>query len=113
MPTAPFKMNFKKTDRGFGCYEFDDRYERSCTLQKSSLATEDCIWLGIDDAEPMIMAKDAHKLGLWCETNVGWIPFHVPPEVMMHTRMHLTRDQALVLAQKLTDFAMTGEVTPR
>lgn len=40
------KMHIKKTSRGFDLIEFVDHYGAACSLQKSSLATEDCIWLG-------------------------------------------------------------------
>ena len=39
----------RKTERGFAILNFIDRYNRPCSLQKSSLATENCIWLGADD----------------------------------------------------------------
>jgi hypothetical protein len=38
----------KPTGRGFQRGEFFDRYNAACSIQKSSLATEDCIWLGAD-----------------------------------------------------------------
>lgn len=34
------------TERGFTKGEFRDKYGLECRIQKSSLATEDCIWLG-------------------------------------------------------------------
>lgn len=34
--------------RGFAIGTFVDRYGAGCSIQKSSLATEDCIWLGRD-----------------------------------------------------------------
>ncbi|MCK9544475.1 MAG: hypothetical protein M0R03_20850 [Novosphingobium sp.] len=45
-------MKKQQTSRGFEYYEFIDRYNTKCSLQKSSLAFEDCIWLGCDDANP-------------------------------------------------------------
>lgn len=41
-------MRLRTTSRGFDVYEFLDRYDNECSLQKSSIATEDCIWLGTD-----------------------------------------------------------------
>lgn len=40
----------RQTERGFDILEFKDRYGKECSLQKSSLATEDCIWLGVNSA---------------------------------------------------------------
>lgn len=53
-----------KTDRGFALADFKDLYGKSCSIQKSSLATIDAIWLGINVAEPMILASDAKRIGI-------------------------------------------------
>lgn len=50
------------TERGFRIAKFTDRYGDECSLQKSSLATEDCIWFGISQVKPIIMAHDARVL---------------------------------------------------
>ena len=42
-------MKIEQTQRGFDYTKFKDKYGNLCSLQKSSLATEDCIWLGIDN----------------------------------------------------------------
>jgi len=39
-------MEVTKTSRGFSVIEFKDRYGVECTIQKSSLATEEAIWFG-------------------------------------------------------------------
>ena len=74
------EINWDNTERGFRKGRFVDRYNDPCTIQKSSLATEDCIWLGRDNGfgEPM--------------------------------RMHLTREMATDLANMLLYFACTGEL---
>lgn len=41
-------MRLKKTDRGFKRAEFKDEYGEDCSIQESSLATNPCIWLGVD-----------------------------------------------------------------
>ena len=38
----------KKTGRGFPLGLFKDRYGEECSIQDSSLAFEDAIWLGVD-----------------------------------------------------------------
>ena len=50
-------MEEYKTDRGFAIIKFVDMYDTKCSIQKSSLATEDAIWIGIDKPEPLIMAS--------------------------------------------------------
>ena len=42
-------INITKTSRGFFISKFMDRYDKECKIQKSYLATEDCIWLGRQD----------------------------------------------------------------
>jgi len=73
-------------DRGFLVGRFKDRYGANCSIQKSSIGTEDCIWLGADD------------IG----TAAGVEPFN--------TRMHLTRDMAEALIPLLQHFVATGEL---
>ena len=96
------------TQRGFGKYTFIDRYNVECSLQESSLATEGAIWLGVEDANPIILAKDARKLDIPTIADVGWVPYDIPQEVLLHTRMHLTQDQVKALLPLLQHFAETG-----
>ena len=108
-------MKKSKTKRGFALFEGTDLYGSKYSLQKSSLATQDAIWLGIDDADPKIMCSDARKLGLreWkenMEENNGWCKFDIPKEVLLDTRMHLNRKQAKELIAKLQVFVDTGEL---
>jgi hypothetical protein len=48
-------ITWDKTNRGFVIGEFTDRYNKTCSIQKSSLAFEDCIWLGQADLPPVRM----------------------------------------------------------
>ena len=79
-------------------------------MQKSSIATEDCIWLGIDNAEPQILASHAKTYGINTEQTLGWIDYPVPPDVNLVTRMHLNREQVAELLPKLKKFVDTGEI---
>lgn len=45
------KINMRKTDRGFLLGEFEDHYKNPCSIQESSLADEDCIWLGTSEGK--------------------------------------------------------------
>ena len=102
------------TPRGFGRLEFEDFNGETCSVQRSSLADLDCIWFGVNDADPQIMARDAIRLGLkpieGGEKDNGWVPFVVPSEVLMTTRMHLTREQVKSLLPILKHFVKTGEL---
>lgn len=81
-------MEIKKTLRGFDLIEFKDQYQKNCSLQMSSLATEDCIWLGSDEDQ---------------QTH------HVTGE-KLSTRMHLTRKQVKELLPYLEHFVKTGDI---
>ena len=74
-------------DRGFLRGEFTDRYGEQCSIQKSSLAGEDCIWLGCNHE------TINHKTGQQCGA-----------------RMHLTRQMAADLLPLLQHFVETGEL---
>lgn len=104
------KMNQTKTHRGFALSEFKDYYGDKCSLQKSSLATEDCIWLGVDNADPKILASQAPKHGITTAQTTGWVTYPVPEGVSFNTRMHLSREQVAELLPHLQRFVATGEV---
>lgn len=72
------------TERGFTRAEFMDRYGRTCSIQKSSLATEDAIWLGCDEGR------------------------HVGGQCL--ARMHLTQEMVAALLPLLHRFVETGEL---
>lgn len=80
-------LKFDPTNRGFQRAEFKDRYGKDCSIQESSLATEECIWLGCDH-------KNTDQAGTPCGA-----------------RMHLTQEMAAELAVILTRFAATGRLT--
>lgn len=92
------------THRGFKFKTFTDLYGAQWSIQKSSLATEDAIWLGIDDAEPKIMASKTPQGG------TGWVPYAIPKDVSLNTRMHLSVDQAKELVKMLNVFIETGDL---
>lgn len=92
-------MRIERTQRGFAIAEFQDYNEQKCSLQKSSIATDDLIWLGVDDADPVIFVAGQ-----------GWQPCPLPDGVLLHTRMHLTREQVKALLPLLKRFVKTGEL---
>ena len=54
-------MKTEPNARGFATGKFKDAYGINCSIQKSSAALEDCIWLGVDDANPQIRASKAEQ----------------------------------------------------
>lgn len=48
MSTPKYVGRKKKTQRGFGLMEFKDINGDQCSIQESSVATKNCLWLGCD-----------------------------------------------------------------
>lgn len=92
-------MDITTTRRGFDLIEFSDHYDIKCSLQKSSLATEDAIWFGCNDADPRRLIP-----------NQGWHSIPMPEGYVADTRMHLTRDQVAALLPHLQRFVETGHI---
>ena len=110
-----------KTCRGFEIVHFKDEYGAECSLQISSaavFANEDgtvgdplgWIRLGKDDAEPVIMKSKARELGIPLPPGdvSGWMPYPVPNDVEIHTRMHLNEQQVRGLIARLQTWLDTG-----
>ena len=97
-------MKIKKTARGFSYSEFTDHYGVPCSIKKSSLATEDAIWLGCDE-----IGLKRFVPGKGCQD----VQLEQDPEGVRHTantQMHLTRKMVRDLLPVLTKFAETGEL---
>ncbi|WP_321354582.1 hypothetical protein [Pseudomonas extremaustralis] len=105
------KITSSQTCRGFSLIEFEDLYGSKCSIQASSLASEDAIWFGPDDAEPKILASQAAAHGVATTEDCGWVEYPIPEAVSLTTRMHLTRDQVEALLPILQRFVETGEVS--
>lgn len=88
--------------RGFAMGKFKDRYGAECSIQKSSLATEDCIWLGIREVQHKKFPGD----------NTGWHDCELPTDVHCFARMHLSQQQVKDLLPLLHRFVKTGDLYP-
>jgi len=104
------KPEFKLTQRGFQLIKFTDHYGFDCSLQKSSLASEDAIWIGVDDPKPRVMSSEAASVGVETTQTTGWVIYPIPQNVLLTTRMHLTRNNVKELLPLLQHFADTGEL---
>lgn len=98
----------EETSRGFEIIRFKDLYRAPCSLQASSLADDDAIWLGCDDAEPKVLASEAHLFGIETKETTGWVPYPIPEEVLLTTRMHLNHEQVAALITHLQSWLNTG-----
>lgn len=98
------------TGRGFALLEFSDLYGARCNVQLSSLVDPEAIWLGIESAEPKIMARQAAAFGVETTETAGWVPYPIPDQVLLTTRMHLSREQVAALLPILQRFAANGEL---
>lgn len=91
------KLKFRPTNRGFMQGKFIDLYGAKCSLQESSLATQACIWLGVDEPEVKVLVP-----------NVGWQDVPIPHGALRSGRMHLTQKMVKKLLPALQYFAKTG-----
>lgn len=78
---------------------FDDYYKKECSIQMSSLATVEAIWLGVEDPSPKKLIPGK-----------GWVDVPLEDGVSTYTRMHLSRNQVKQLLPVLQHFARTGEL---
>jgi hypothetical protein len=106
--------DYSTTGRGFAIVQFTDAYGDKCSLQQSSAIGDDdpgFIWLGVDDGHPQVLKSQATALGLELPTGEvsGWMPYPIPEEVVISTRMHLSRDQVAGLVDRLQAWIKTGD----
>ena len=101
-------MNLAKTKRGgWDVIEFEDLYGHSCSIQMSSLATIEAIWIGVNNPEVKVLAREI------CEDQnvAGWATIPLPENFTIQpSRMHLSRDQAAALIPVLQQFVNTGAI---
>lgn len=98
--------------------EFADSYGEKCSIQASSLAKYQqpgisAIWLGIDGVKAQVLHGDARKFGVKTDATCGWVPYPIPEEVLVTTRMHLERDKVQALVNHLQAWldSDTGQFT--
>lgn len=104
------------TERGFEIIHFTDHYGAACSLQQSSIALvaqpgASCVWLGVNDADPKVMASEAAKFGIKTAQTTGWVPYPIPAGVQLNTRMHLELPQVCSLIEALQQWVSTGTLS--
>lgn len=98
------KIKNETTERGFSILKFVDLYGAECSIQKSSLATDDALWIGVTNSEPMILGSKVRG------DLTGWVKYPMPNDVQILTRMHLNRDQVKELLPILQKFVDSGDI---
>ena len=94
-----------KDPRGFTTMGFFDHYGEKCTIQQSSLATDDCIWLGPHDPRLLSIPENLH-------TEYGHFALLPAGYEVLSNRMHLSRKQVAQLLPVLQEFVETGSLPP-
>lgn len=94
-------IKLEPNQRGFVTGNFKDRYNEDCSIQKSSAATEDCIWLGINNPKLTVFAD---------KTKGNYLITDMPENFSVSSRMHLTREQVGDLLPLLQNFVNTGDL---
>lgn len=103
-------MKLKKSPRGWKYAEFKDRYGATCSIQESSSGEEASLWLGVDDVEPKVLASQASSVGVQTNETCGWVPYPIPEEVLLSSRMHINIKMAKELVKHLNKFIKTGHL---
>lgn len=96
-------MNRSKTIRGFDIINFIDSKGVECSIQKSSQADDDYIWLG------------ANKIGLKrFIAGRGWEDIELTQNsyenYIANNRIHINREQAREIVEALQVFIETGDL---
>ena len=68
------------------------------------------VWLGTDDAQPKVLWGDALAMGIKTDATSGWVPYPIPSQVLLSTRMHLNRKQVKELVEHLNRWLETGKL---
>lgn len=104
-PTGLF-IGIADTQRGFGKLNFRDRNGVASSIQKSSIATDECIWLGADHLGLKEFVA-FRQPSAWVDVELENTEKH---HFVANTRLHLNRAQVRALLPILQHFVDTGEV---
>ncbi len=105
-------------ERGYSRVDFTDANGLSASLQCSSAIGDyggsverpgaSYLWMGINEANPLILASKAAQYGVRTMQTTGWVSYPVPSDVQMQTRMHLNREQVAALILRLQQWLAEG-----
>lgn len=78
---------------------FIDKYNSFCSLRKSTVISDNCIWLGINKPYPKILINDK------------WENYDIEENIIINTRMLLTQKMVEDLIPYLQNFVSTGNIS--
>lgn len=104
--TRPEPFEIETTGRGFRIIKFPEKNGNVCTMQKSSAAMVDAIWLG---SETIGLKRFTPRSG-WEDLPEFDEPDNCGISYIANNRMELTRDQVARLLPYLQRFVETGEI---
>lgn len=90
---------FSKTNRGFGLVEFTDSNGVKCSIQQSSLATQNCLWIGCSTDYYMQLSPGK-----------GWEKVEIAQNQLVNDKMHLNESQVRQLVARLEIWLETGSL---
>lgn len=101
-------LELKTTERGFSLVEFEDMYKTKCSLQESSNASTNAIWLGANE----IGLKEfiAYAETPWRDRKEFDV-FNQKHHYIANNRMLLSQEQVQKLLPMLQKFAETGTLS--
>lgn len=105
--TRPEPFEITTTGRGFRIIRFPEKNGNICTMQKSSAAMVDAIWLG---SETIGIKKFTPGETDWQDLTEFDEPANDGVSYIANNRMELTRDQVERLLPYLQRFVETGEI---
>lgn len=95
------------TQRGFAKIEFTDLYGVASKVQKSSLATQDAIWIGAEDIGLKVFIKGKG----WRDVSTEKLRELLGvDEVMVNNTIHLSQEMVSDLIPVLQKFSDEGEI---
>lgn len=103
-------MKKQHTSRGFSFYQFSDINGNICSIQKSSSAENDLIWLGCDKLDIQGFTPYG-KPEAWAAITEEQINKKFGTQhIIANNRMHLSRETVAALIPILQKFVDTGNI---
>jgi hypothetical protein len=100
-------IELEETCRGFAFGIFKDNKGVECSIQDSSLATEEAIWFGVRNANPRKLINNVFQTVNYLIDQDEISSFDLYRDVLFNTRMHLTTKHVKTLIRNFEKFLTT------